>query len=327
MIRKNVSLMLVAFVLCFTFGCPGVVSEFDILTAAGDTYFTSYTTPATGVSPDIAIDDLLLLINGDDPPYIIDWRKAEVYDAGHIIGAVNMALGDIGSELADLPKDQLIINVCDTGQVASVATAIINLTGLDPEYAGLESRNLKFGMCSVTTDASSIPNTANWVNQIAEDEFADSLEQTANTTSTTHEFPEINTGATSLAGIIAERAGEAASGWTILAPEVFASADDYFIVNYWPNDQYIDPGHIPGAYQFTPKASLKTTADLNLLPTDETIVVYCYSSQTSAQVVAYLRMLGYDAKSLKYGVNGFAYEVCPASKYHPPENDYSSIIE
>ena len=327
MLRKNVSLLLVAFVLCFTFGCPGIISEFDVLSAAGDIYYTDYTTPATGVSPNITIDDLLLLVNGDDPPYIIDWRKAEDYAAGHIIDAVNLALADIGSQLATLPKDQLIVNVCYSGQTASFATAVMNLAGLDPEFAGLEARNLKFGMCSVTTDTSFIPGTDKWVSQVAEDEFAESLEQTANTTSTTHEFPEINTGETSLAGIIAEAAGDAASGWTIEAAEVFANADEYFIINYWPEDQYLDPGHIPGAYQFTPKASLSTGADLNLLPTDQTIVVYCYTGQTSAQVVAYLRMLGYDAKSLLYGVNGFAYEVCPASQYHEPENDYSSIIE
>ena len=45
-----------------------------------------------------------------------------------------------------------------------------------------------------------------------------------------------------------------------------------------------------------------------------------------------LRQLGghfkiYDAKSLLYGVNGFAFTVCPGTTYHEPENDYSSIIE
>ena len=35
----------------------------------------------------------------------------------------------------------------------------------------------------------------------------------------------------------------------------------------------------------------------------------------------------YDAKSLLYGVNGFAYTVCPGATYHAPEDDYSSIIE
>jgi rhodanese-related sulfurtransferase len=327
MLRKHVSLTLVAFLLCFTFGCPAMVDEFDILSAAGDTYFTNYTTPATGVSPNISIDDLLLLVNGDTPPYIIDCRKAEDYAAGHIKGAVNKTLGEVASGLADLPKDQLIVNVCYTGQTASFATAVINLAGLDPEYEGLEARNLLYGMCSVTTDTGFIPGTDKWASQIAEDEFADSLEQTPNTTSTTYEFPEIDTGETSLADIVAARAAEVASGWTIEAAEVFANADDYFIVNYWPEDQYLDPCHIPGSYQFTPKASLSTTADLDLLPTDQTIVVYCYTGQTSAQVVAYLRMLGYDAKSLLFGVNGFAYELNPGGKYTEPVNDYSSIIE
>ena len=327
MLRKSFSLMLVGCVIAFTLGCPGIISEFSILSLAGDTYFTNYTTPATGVSPNITIDDLLLLINGDDPPYIIDWRKAEDYDAGHIIGAVNMSLGDIGTQLPSMPKDQLIVNVCYSGQTASFATAVINLAGLDPDYAGLEARNLKFGMCSVTTDTGFIPGTDKWVSQVAEDEWVDALEQTENTATETYEFPEITTGETSLAGIIAAQAAAAASGWNIPAADVFASPDDYFVINYWPMDQYLNPGHVPGAYQFTPKASLATTADLNLLPTDKTIVVYCYTGQTSAQVTAYLRMLGYDAKSLLYGVNGFAFTVCPGTTYHEPENDYSSIIE
>ena len=38
------------------------------------------------------------------------------------------------------------------------------------------------------------------------------------------------------------------------------------------------------------------------LPKDETFVVHCYSGQTAGQAVAILRLLGYDAVSLKSGM-------------------------
>ena len=68
---------------------------------------------------------------------------------------------------------------------------------------------------------------------------------------------------------------------------------------------------------------------LNLLPTDKTIVVYCYTGQTSNQVMTYLRMLGYDAASLSYGVNGFAYHALDAIGYQyvaPAPGAYDAII-
>ncbi len=90
---------------------------------------------------------------------------------------------------------------------------------------------------------------------------------------------------------------------------VFDNLDDYYIVNYWPADRYADPGHIPGAIQYTPKEAMKLSADLKTLPTDKTIVVYCYTGQTSSFLSAYLRLLGYDAKSLLYGANAMIYDI------------------
>jgi rhodanese-related sulfurtransferase len=77
----------------------------------------------------------------------------------------------------------------------------------------------------------------------------------------------------------------------------------------------IDPGHIPGAVQYTPKQSIKLAADLKTLPTDKTIVVYCCTGQNSANLTAYLRVLGYDAKSLLFGTNGMIYNDMTTSKW------------
>ena len=69
-------------------------------------------------------------------------------------------------------------------------------------------------------------------------------------------------------------------------------------------EEYLDPGHIEGAIQYTPSVDLAVDEALKTLPTDKTVVVYCYTGQNSARIAAYLRLLGYDAKSLKFGANG-----------------------
>jgi rhodanese-related sulfurtransferase len=56
--------------------------------------------------------------------------------------------------------------------------------------------------------------------------------------------------------------------------------------------------------QYTPKADLKMSTFLKTLSTEKPVVVYCYTGQTSSHVAAFLRVVGYDAKSLLYGANG-----------------------
>ncbi len=321
--KKRFFALFAALAIVVTFGCVPV-DETELLTTAGDAYFGTYS------DVNISITDLFTNLNDGDTsndPYIIDWRDAADYETAHIKGAVNMSLSDLDDNLDSLPKDQTILNVCYTGQSSSFATAVMNLAAQDETYAGLKAQNLKYGMCSITTDTSVVPGSDTWANQIADDAGYD-LEITENTADTQYELPVLDTGEATLGGIIKAQLDSAAEGWTIKAADVYASVDDYFIVNYWPEDQYLDPGHIPGAYQFTPKEDILSDAELNHLPTDKTIVIYCYSGQTSAQLAAYLRMLGYDAKSLKFGMNGFDYASVPSGKYTAPEgDDYLSILE
>ncbi len=101
----------------------------------------------------------------------------------------------------------------------------------------------------------------------------------------------------------------------IVSQTVLGNKEDYYIINYWPAAEYSDPGHISGAIQYTPRESIALNVDLKTLPTDKTIVVYCYSGQESAQLAPYLRLIGYDAKSLKYGTNGMIYDQMTKSKW------------
>jgi rhodanese-related sulfurtransferase len=308
MVLRRLLLLLLTFSLIVFVGCSDdddkeEVDEFALVTAVGDDYFTSYLTTG-GQSPNIDAAGLKALIDADEDIQIIDWRSATDYDQAHIVGAVNMSLANVVANWDQLATDKTIINVCYTGQTASHATALMNL-------AGLEARNLLFGMCSITADAGVINGTDKWLTG-KKDTYVNELETTANTATETYDFPTMDTGLESAAGIIKKRFADyltARSGaWAITGDYagIFTNPDDYFVVNYWPTAQYLDPGHIPGAYCFTPNGSLEADQMLDYLPTDMPIIVYCYTGQTSAQVTTYLRILGYDAYSLAYGINGFA---------------------
>ena len=104
---------------------------------------------------------------------------------------------------------------------------------------------------------------------------------------------------------------------------------EYFISNYFDQDDYEGNGgsgvlgHIPGAFQFTPNASLAITQMLENLPTDKQIVVYCWTGQHSSQVTAYLNMLGYDAVSLKFGSNNLFHTALSAHDWNGTTNNFT----
>ena len=141
------------------------------------------------------------------------------------------------------------------------------------------------------------------------------IEATANAKGAAGDLPELSTGKTTGQEILKARvnyiltdAEEGFDAAKVTNQVLYDNKDDYYIVNYWPEAEYNDPGHFLGAIQYTPAGSMKLSADLKTLPTDKTIAIYCYTGQNSAFLTAYLRLIGYDAKSLLFGTNGFMYD-------------------
>ena len=93
----------------------------------------------------------------------------------------------------------------------------------------------------------------------------------------------------------------------ISADEVFSNPQKYFIINLERKDKYED-GHIPGAIRYKPEATLGFTEEMATIPTDKTVVVYCGTGHNSGFATAFLRLFGYDARTLKYGNNSFMYD-------------------
>jgi rhodanese-related sulfurtransferase len=240
---------------------------------------------------------------------IIDVRSATDYAAGHIQGAVNVAIADIVTYYKNnnLSAKTKVYVTCYTGQSAGLAVAALRLSG----YTNVFS--LKWGMCSWAYPTSwNNAKTYGQTNPITK-------QMTANAKNAAGNLPTLSTGKTTGAEIFESRlATVLTEGFTqigITRETVFANLANYYIVNYWPVAEY-DQGHVEGAIQYTPKSDLKLATFLKTLPTNKTILVYCYTGQTSSQIATFLRILGYDAKSLQFGANRMFWDTMPGTKWN-----------
>lgn len=238
--------------------------------------------------------------------HIIDLRSPADFSAGHIAGAVNIELEKLRQHFMSINPSSYtkIAIVCYTGQTASYGASLLRLLGYNNVFA------LKWGMASWHSDFK-----GKWTSKLSN---ARATQFVADETAKgpAGSYPTINTGKKTGKEILEARVDELlAKGYTeatITHDEVFSKLTSFYIVNYWPKDQYLDPGHIPGAMQYTPKADLKSTTFLKTLPTNKTVVLYCYTGQTSSFLSAYLRLLGYDARSIMFGANAMIYDLMKA---------------
>ncbi len=238
---------------------------------------------------------------GSDGLTVIDIRSEDAYNAGHIEGAVNVDPTEVLNYYEDngLESKTTVVIACVTGQTAGWVNGLLRLAGKTNTY------DLKWGMCS-WNDA-----TASAWKAVVTNAKTSAFVTTATAKPAKGNMAKLTTGKTKgenilrarIEEVFAEGFGEAA----ITNATVYINPANYFIVNYWGETDY-NKGHIDGAMQYTPGTSLGLDADLKTISTSDEVVVYCYTGQTSAHVTAFLRVMGYNAKSLLYGVNDMNYE-------------------
>ncbi|MBU0474206.1 MAG: hypothetical protein KKF62_08580 [Bacteroidetes bacterium] len=332
-LRKLYYLMLVFSLLFFYTGCsdnstdtPVAVDESKVLVEyleGTDGGFINTAAPAT-----ISAFDVWTNINTGANQYVIDIRSAADYANGHIAGSVNVLLKDIVThyEANNLSSKTVVAIACYSGQGAGYATTLLRLLG----YSNV--KDLKWGMCSWNDATASV-----WKDAI-ENKRASQFVTTNTPKAAAGNLPKLNTGKKTGAEILRARidamlAAGAFDDVKITSDDVYASLSSYYIVNYWKADHY-NLGHIDGAMQYTPaSAAAGISSDLLLgtylktLPTDKKIAVYCYTGTTSAHMAAYLKVLGYDAKTVLYGVNAMAYDMMPTAKFVPETDikDYELV--
>lgn len=250
-----------------------------------------------------AEDVRALQLSNPSKLYIIDVRAAADFTGkGYIQGAVNVTLGNLVTHIKGINTanyDRIVI-VCYSGQTSGYATALLRLLGYNNVFS------LKFGMSSWNSQVAT-----NWTSSIGNNYT--NLVTTNYPKAAAGNLPTLNTGKTTGKEILEARIntllassnpfGDINVAWSVAT----SNLSGYYIVNYWPANHYA-LGHLTGAIQYTPKVDLALATNLKTLPTDKPVLVYCYTGQTSAQTAAILKVMGYDAKSLSFGMNIMAYD-------------------
>lgn len=224
--------------------------------------------------------------------YIIDIRSAEAFASGHIDGAINVKFTDILTEAKKATKQ--IVVVCFTGQTACYATSLLRLYGYEDAQA------LKWGMSGWSKDFDSWSGKTDDV----ADNFPDNWVTSA-TAAGSFEDPSWTSSNSDGAAILRERveAVVAAGFKTVSNAAVMENPGNYYVNNYFSEAHYNGFGHVKGAVRVNPLM----IDDCSKLDPNGKVVTYCYTGQTSAVLTAYLNVLGFDAYSLTFGVNGLTH--------------------
>ena len=141
------------------------------------------------------------------------------------------------------------------------------------------------------------------------------------------DYPSFNAQNSDGAAMLAERVQLLLTGGFkgVANADVLANPAGFFINNYWGESDTEHYGHIEGSYRINPLSFAAGTIK-NLDP-NNSVVTYCWTGQTSSMVTAYLTVLGYDAKSLKFGCNGMIYSELEGHTYSPPSVDLPVVTE
>jgi rhodanese-related sulfurtransferase len=221
--------------------------------------------------------------------WVMDIRSAETFAAGHIEGAHNVAFGDILTAAASADKPVLV--VCYTGQTACYATSLLRLYGYESAQAlkwGMSGWNAAFDSWSAKCKDLTTDN--NWT-----------IDATA---AGSFEAPSWTSSTTDGAALLQERveAVVAAGFKTASNADVLANPGNYYVNNFFSEAHYTGFGHVAGAVRVNPIS----IDECDKLDPDGKVVTYCYTGQTSAVITAYLNVIGFEAYSLTFGINGMA---------------------
>lgn len=240
---------------------------------------------------------------------IIDLRGEETFKKGHIKNAINVKFSNLPAYFSnDIKPEEYdkIILVCYAGQIASYSTLLLRLMGYNNVYA------MKWGMSGWNKDFAE-----DWWLKILSSKHEDQLEKNDKIENEKSDFPVMNTGKTGGKEIFDARIKNlfdaGMNGTFILADSVFTAPDRYYIMNYIRKDKY-ESGHIPGAVRYKPNGTLGMVDEMETIPTNKKVVVYCETGHQSGFVTAYLKLFGYDAHSLIYGNNAFMHDKMLAEK-------------
>ena len=273
---------------------PAPAPEADPVEEAAMAYFN----PKADDNNMIAQDAFLEKVKAGEDLVIVDIRQPDVYAEGHVKGAVNVPWNatDIPAAMSQLPTDVPVYVYCYTGQTAGQTVALLNV-------AGIQAKSVRYGytlgISKVEGYEEAIETTPNFL-----DDLGTKIDPAIEAAIVDY-YATLAADPNTKNNIISSAA----------AKEMLdASEGEIVVVSIRQADAYAS-GHIEGAINIPWGTGMQES--FAQLPKDQQLFVYCYSGQTAGQTVAIMKLLGYDAASIKSGmgtpasVNGWANEGFP----------------
>lgn len=75
---------------------------------------------------EISAAEVSELLEGDDPPLVVDIRNPPAYARGHVPGSLNIPFSQLPNRVAELEGADRIVTVCPRGQASVQAARLIS---------------------------------------------------------------------------------------------------------------------------------------------------------------------------------------------------------
>jgi rhodanese-related sulfurtransferase len=274
---------------------------------------------------------------------IIDVRESDKFGSGHIEGSINLHGAEILNYIEGLDNNENldIVLISSTGEAAAYYNCLLRLLGYENTYAlkhGMAAWNNNFSSIWLNSIRSNEDFNANYLkfndityekgryNNLPKINFSDNrlevsqkiYEQISGQFQTLFIEREINASTTisdikndSVVSIsfesLYQNLDQFGNEFKNIYLICYGGYDLYRPINYHLGETN---SHPPASvwYNATPFSEISSVNYLQTIPNDRMIIVYSISGISSAYVIAYLRVLGYNAKSLQFGASGFHYK-------------------
>jgi rhodanese-related sulfurtransferase len=281
-------------------------------------------------NPDVVMKQLNGLDNTKAPGdlFVVDTREPADFAAGHIPGAINIPLQTLPQALLDgtsgIPANKDVVVASYWGNDGNMASLVINLARItDLANSGNFPRStaLFAGMTSWSFDRTLVPSNTRFDDGAGVVTVQKATEAGTNAGTDQGAYPRYASFTPVTDTVVKKilvRAGDYLNSVPTqfdlqVYPKTLAdnledgdAANDPQIISVRAADVY-DAGHIPGAINIPYKsvADLVNYTKFAVVP-GKPIVAYCYTGHTGSLSTMALGILGYDAKNLLYGMNGWS---------------------
>lgn len=271
------------------------------------------------------IESKEVMQNIDSNYLVVDLRSESDFSAGHIKGAVNIKLSDVAdfARVSGFPMYKKVVFVCYSGQTAGHAVGALHALGYPNVYV------MRWGMAGWTKKF-----VDRWESNIGDIAAGNYVKTASPKQVTEYKLPNIKAKRPSGKEMLEMRTQkmlyDSFADLLVDLNCIIEYKEDVHVLAYVSKELY-DMGHIEGVIHVTPGTELNE-AFFKTLPTDKTIVVYSKDGHESAYFASYLKIMGYETRSIKYGMNSFMHSLLvenfPSEAFLPNKvNNFPLVVK